>query len=72
MARGGSAVKAVQPDAIIHKATDLANAGFSRSLDKTFAGTSRLRTEGTGNLLAAATAAGVRRLVARASLLPVR
>jgi 2-alkyl-3-oxoalkanoate reductase len=60
-----------QPDAIIHQATALANAGFSRSLDKTFAETNRLRTEGTDNLLAAAREAGVRRLVAQ-SFAPYR
>ena len=61
----------IHPDAIIHEATDLANAGFSRSLDKTFAGTNRLRTEGTDNLLAAAREAGVQRLVAQ-SFAPYR
>jgi 2-alkyl-3-oxoalkanoate reductase len=60
-----------QPDAIINEATALANAAFSRSLDKTFAGTNRLRTEGTDNLLAAAREAGVRRLVAQ-SFAPFR
>lgn len=65
------AVLDVHPDAIIHEATGLANAGFSRSLDRTFAGTNRLRTEGTDNLLAAAGEAGVRRLVAQ-SFAPYR
>jgi nucleoside-diphosphate-sugar epimerase len=65
------AVFETQPDAIIHEATALANAGFSRSLDKTFAGTNRLRDEGTDNLLAVAREAGVRRLVAQ-SFAPFR
>jgi 2-alkyl-3-oxoalkanoate reductase len=65
------AVLEARPDAIIHQATSLANAGFSRSLDKTFAGTNRLRTEGTDNLLAAAREAGVTRLVAQ-SFVPYR
>jgi nucleoside-diphosphate-sugar epimerase len=65
------AVFETQPDAIIHEATALANVPFSRSLDKTFAGTNRLRTEGTDNLLAAARDAGVRRLVAQ-SFAPFR
>lgn len=65
------AVRAAQPDAIIHEATALANAGFSRRLDKTFAGTNRLRTEGTDNLLAAAREAGIRRLIAQ-SFAPYR
>src|SRR4051794_20322042 len=58
-------VAAAKPDAIVHQATALANAGFGRSLDRTFAQTNRLRTEGTDNLLAAARAAGVPRFVAQ-------
>jgi 2-alkyl-3-oxoalkanoate reductase len=59
------AVAAAKPDAIVHQATALANARFGRSLDRTFAQTNRLRTEGTDNLLAAARAAGVPRFVAQ-------
>ena len=58
-------VATAKPDAIVHQATALANAGFGRSLDRTFAQTNRLRTEGTDNLLAAARAAGVPRFVAQ-------
>ena len=58
------AVVAAQPDAVIHQATALANVSFSRNLDRSFAQTNRLRTEGTDNLLAAAHEAGVRRFVA--------
>ena len=65
------AVLAARPDAIIHEATALANAGFGRSLDRTFAPTNRLRTEGTDALLAAAREAGVRRIVAQ-SFAPYR
>ena len=65
------AVSEAQPDAIIHEATALANAGFSRSLDRGFAQTNRLRTEGTDNLLAAAREAGQPRLVAQ-SFAPYR
>ena len=54
-----------KPEAIIHQATALANVRFSRSLDRTFAATNRLRTEGTDALLAAAKHAGVRRFVAQ-------
>jgi 2-alkyl-3-oxoalkanoate reductase len=53
------------PDAIVHQATALADIKFGRSLDKTFAPTNRLRTEGTDALLAAARDAGVRRFVAQ-------
>jgi 2-alkyl-3-oxoalkanoate reductase len=54
-----------EPEAIIHQATALANGGFGRSLDRTFAQTNRLRTEGTDALLAAAREAGVGRIVAQ-------
>jgi nucleoside-diphosphate-sugar epimerase len=54
-----------KPDAIVHQATALANVKFGRNLDKTFATTNRLRTEGTDALLAAAREAGVRRFVAQ-------
>jgi nucleoside-diphosphate-sugar epimerase len=59
------AVLEAAPDAIIHQATALANVRFSRSLDRTFAETNRLRTEGTDALLAAAHEAGVRRFLAQ-------
>jgi len=54
-----------QPDAIVHQATALTGVKFGRNLDKTFATTNRLRTEGTDALLAPARAAGVRRFVAQ-------
>jgi 2-alkyl-3-oxoalkanoate reductase len=60
-----NAVVESEPDAIIHQATALANVKFSRNLDKTFAKTNQLRTEGTDALLAAARDAGVRRFVAQ-------
>ena len=59
------AVLEAEPDAIVHQATALADASFSRNFDRTFAQTNRLRTEGTDALLAAARAAGVRRFVAQ-------
>jgi len=65
------AVLDTEPEAIIHQASALANAGFGRSLDKTFARTNRLRIEGTDALLAAAREAGVRRLIAQ-SFAPYR
>jgi 2-alkyl-3-oxoalkanoate reductase len=58
-------VLAAQPDAIIHEATALANVRWSRSLDRSFATTNRIRTDGTDALLAAAREAGVRRFVAQ-------
>jgi 2-alkyl-3-oxoalkanoate reductase len=64
----GAVRKAVlenEPEAIVHQATALANLKFGRNLDKAFARTNRLRTEGTDALLAAAHEAGVRRFVAQ-------
>jgi nucleoside-diphosphate-sugar epimerase len=59
------AVLAAAPEAVVHQATALANARFFRNLDRAFAPTNRLRTEGTDALLAAAREAGVRRFVAQ-------
>jgi nucleoside-diphosphate-sugar epimerase len=59
------AVLETEPDAIVHQATALANVRFSKNLDRSFAPTNRLRTEGTDALLAAAREAGVRRFVAQ-------
>jgi 2-alkyl-3-oxoalkanoate reductase len=59
------AVLEAEPDAIVHQATALANVRFSKHLDRSFAQTNRLRTEGTEALLAAAREAGVRRFVAQ-------
>src|SRR3954466_1310066 len=53
------------PDAIVHQATALANAKFTRNLDKSFVLTNRLRTEGTDALIAAGIEAGVSRFVAQ-------
>jgi nucleoside-diphosphate-sugar epimerase len=66
-----AAVLDAAPDAIVHEATALAGGGFSRKLDRSFAQTNRLRTEGTDALLAAAREAGVRRFVAQ-SFAPYR
>jgi nucleoside-diphosphate-sugar epimerase len=60
-----TAVLEAEPDVIVHQATALADGRFSRSLDRTFTQTNRLRTEGTDALLAAAAEAGVRRFVAQ-------
>jgi 2-alkyl-3-oxoalkanoate reductase len=61
------AVAAARPDAIAHEATALTGLGDFKHFDRTFAQTNRLRTEGTDNLLAAARAAGVRKLVAQSN-----
>jgi nucleoside-diphosphate-sugar epimerase len=61
------AVLEAAPDAIVHQATALARARFTRNFDRTFAETNRLRTEGTDALLAAAREAGVERFVAQSN-----
>jgi nucleoside-diphosphate-sugar epimerase len=65
----GEAVAAARPDAIVHQMTGLsvAHAGqpSMRKPDRFFATTSRLRSEGTDHLLAAAEAAGVSHVVAQ-------
>jgi nucleoside-diphosphate-sugar epimerase len=55
----------VQPEVVMHQATALADAKFSRNFDKSFEMTNRLRTEGTDALLAAAREAGVERVIAQ-------
>jgi nucleoside-diphosphate-sugar epimerase len=60
-----AAVGRAEPDVVIHQATALSSLGAMRNLDKEFALTNRLRTEGTDNLLEAARAAGARRFVAQ-------
>jgi 2-alkyl-3-oxoalkanoate reductase len=65
------AVLEAEPEVIIHQATALASMRFSRSLDRSFAPTNRLRTEGTDALLAAARQAGVRQFIAQ-SFAPYR
>ena len=66
-----SAVLDTRPDAVIYQATALAGARFGRSLDKTFGPTNTLRTQGTANVIAAAQAAGVGKLIAQ-SFAPYR
>ncbi|HEY1639472.1 MAG TPA: NAD(P)-dependent oxidoreductase [Streptosporangiaceae bacterium] len=65
----GEAVAAARPDAIVHEMTAIspAHAGKPdfKHIDKWFATTIRLRTEGTDHLLAAAQAAGVSHVVAQ-------
>jgi nucleoside-diphosphate-sugar epimerase len=61
-----AAVAQAAPDVVIHQSTALAGfTGNPRRFAREFALTSRLRTEGTDNLLAAARAAGARRFVAQ-------
>ncbi len=59
------AVKAAQPDVIVHQMTALASMSSFRSFDKEFAVTNELRTRGTDYLLEAARQAGTRRFIAQ-------
>jgi nucleoside-diphosphate-sugar epimerase len=65
----GAAVAAARPDAIVHQMTAISKAHAGRPdmrhMDRWFAPTSRLRTEGTDHLLAAAEATGVPHVVAQ-------
>jgi nucleoside-diphosphate-sugar epimerase len=58
-------VDAAEADAVVHEATALTDARFSKNLDRTLEQTNRLRMEGTDALLGAAREAGVRRFVAQ-------
>jgi len=60
-----AAVLAARPDAVVHQGTALTGSLDTKHFDASFAATNRLRTEGTDALLAAAEAAGVRRIVAQ-------
>ena len=59
----GEAVARAEPDLIVHQMTALAGTLDLKHFDRTFAVTNRLRIGGTDALLAAARAAGVRRVV---------
>ena len=59
------AVKAAAPQVVMHQLTDLAFAPGTPQYDEALARNARLRIEGTRNLVAAAQAAGVRRLIAQ-------
>jgi nucleoside-diphosphate-sugar epimerase len=56
-------VRKLQPDAIVHQMTSLANTGSLRNFDKVFALTNQLRTRGTEYLVAAARQAGTRHMI---------
>jgi nucleoside-diphosphate-sugar epimerase len=65
----GEAVAKARPEVIVHQMTaiSVAHAGKAdmKHMDRWFAGTNRLRTEGTDHLLAAAEATGVTEFVAQ-------
>ncbi len=59
------AVARADPEIVIHQMTALSDFADLKHFDRGFALTNRLRTEGTDNLIAAAEAAGVRRVIAQ-------
>ena len=59
------AVVRAKPEIVIHELTDLAGLLEPGRRDEVLARNARLRIEGTANLVAAATAAGARRLIAQ-------
>jgi nucleoside-diphosphate-sugar epimerase len=59
------AVGALRPSVVIHQLTDLSGGFAADRVGETLTRNARLRSEGTRNLVAAARAAGVRRLVAQ-------
>ena len=61
----GEAVAEAEPDVIVHQMTAIAGKPDIKHMDRWFATTNRLRTEGTDHLLAAAEATGVDHFVAQ-------
>jgi nucleoside-diphosphate-sugar epimerase len=61
----GEVVAAARPDVIVHQMTAIAGKPDMKHMDRWFATTNRLRTEGTDHLLAAAEATGVPHVVAQ-------
>jgi nucleoside-diphosphate-sugar epimerase len=59
----GEAVARAEPDVIVHEMTAIPPKLNLRKFDQAFAATNKLRTTGLDNLLAAATAQGVHRIV---------
>jgi nucleoside-diphosphate-sugar epimerase len=59
------AVANAAPDAVIHQLTDLPAAPGTAGYELSLEGNARLRIDGTANLVAAARAAGVRRMVSQ-------
>jgi nucleoside-diphosphate-sugar epimerase len=60
----GQAVARAKPDVIVHQLTAISGVD-PRHMERDFAPTNRLRTEGTDHLLSAAQAVGVRQFVAQ-------
>ncbi|MBS1843585.1 MAG: NAD(P)-dependent oxidoreductase [Actinobacteria bacterium] len=62
------AVAEAEPDAIVHELTAIGDVD-TRHMEKSFALTNRLRTEGTDHLLSAGQAVGVQRFVAQSHIM---
>jgi nucleoside-diphosphate-sugar epimerase len=62
------AVGSVRPDVIVHQLTAIPATLDLRHIEREFAPTNRLRTEGTDHLLSAGQAVGVRRFVAQGNI----
>jgi 2-alkyl-3-oxoalkanoate reductase len=60
-----AAVVGAKPDVVVHELTDIPPAIDTKRYAESMAGNDRIRIEGTRNLVAAATEAGARRLVAQ-------
>jgi len=61
----GEAVGRAEPEVVIHQMTQIGPVTSLRTFDRQFEVTNRLRTQGADHLLAAASAAGVRRFIAQ-------
>src|SRR5260370_5136208 len=61
----GEAVARAEPEVIVHEMTAIPARLNLRTFDRSFAATNQLRTVGIDHLLAAATAQGVRRVIAQ-------
>src|ERR1700729_310145 len=62
-----AAVRAAEPEVIVHQMTALADMRSLVNFARVFAATNELRTKGTDNLLAAAAEAGTRRVIAQSN-----
>lgn len=60
-----AAVRAARPEVVVHELTAIPPTVGFRTFDRDFAPTNRLRREGLDHLMAAARAAGARRIVAQ-------
>ncbi|HWM48654.1 MAG TPA: NAD(P)-dependent oxidoreductase [Xanthobacteraceae bacterium] len=60
-----AAVVATRPEVVIHQLTDLPDSSNADAIAASLAANARIRIEGTENLIAAAKAAGARRMIAQ-------